>query len=297
MSVIKSFSVGNGDTFYIKHGSSNFTIIDCCLDDDNKDAIVNEIITESKGKDITRFISTHPDDDHICGLEYLDDKIGIINFYCVKNEATKTDESVDFDRYCKLRDSSKAFYLYKGCKRKWMNKNDKNDGKNYGSSGINIQWPIVDNSEYKNALSNAKDGKSPNNISPIFTYSFNGGATVMWMGDIENTFLGKIKDEIDWKKIDILFAPHHGRDSGKVPTDILNQLQPQIIVIGEAPSENLNYYNGYNTITQNTAGDIIFECESSKVHVYVSNKNYSVSYLEDENKSNTYGTYIGTLSV
>ena len=29
MSIIKSISVGNGDLFYIKHGSSNFTIIDC----------------------------------------------------------------------------------------------------------------------------------------------------------------------------------------------------------------------------------------------------------------------------
>ena len=28
MSIIKSISVGNGDLFYIKHGSSNFTIID-----------------------------------------------------------------------------------------------------------------------------------------------------------------------------------------------------------------------------------------------------------------------------
>lgn len=31
MSVIKSFSVGNGDMFYIKHDTDNFTIIDCNL--------------------------------------------------------------------------------------------------------------------------------------------------------------------------------------------------------------------------------------------------------------------------
>ncbi|CAM4346215.1 hypothetical protein COEX109129_19890 [Corallococcus exiguus] len=31
MSIIKSFSVGNGDMFYIKHNSDNFTIIDCNL--------------------------------------------------------------------------------------------------------------------------------------------------------------------------------------------------------------------------------------------------------------------------
>ena len=50
MSIIKSFSVGEGDMFYIKHGSSNFTIIDCCLDDDNADAIIEEIELERKGK-------------------------------------------------------------------------------------------------------------------------------------------------------------------------------------------------------------------------------------------------------
>lgn len=36
MSIIKSLSVGNGDMFYIKHDSSNFTIIDCNMDETNK---------------------------------------------------------------------------------------------------------------------------------------------------------------------------------------------------------------------------------------------------------------------
>ena len=267
------------------------------MDDGNRFDIVNEIITESRKKDITRFISTHPDDDHIRGLRYLDEKINILNFYCVKNDATKTDESEDFEKYCELRDSDKAFYLYKGCKRKWLNMNDEDDGKNYGLSGINFIWPITDNSDYKDALENAKNGESPNNISPIFTYSLEDGVTAMWMGDIENTFLDKIKYEIDWEEIYILFAPHHGRESGKVPTSILNELKPKLIVIGEAPSDDLNYYNDYNTITQNTAGDIVFECESSKVHIYVSNENYNVSFLKDERKPNTYGKYIGTLDV
>ena len=50
MSLIKSISVGNGDMFYIKHESDNFTIIDCCMDETNKDDIVSEIVTESKNK-------------------------------------------------------------------------------------------------------------------------------------------------------------------------------------------------------------------------------------------------------
>ena len=43
MSIIKSFSVGEGDMFYIQHNSDNFTIIDCCMGDSNKREITNEI--------------------------------------------------------------------------------------------------------------------------------------------------------------------------------------------------------------------------------------------------------------
>ena len=45
MPKVKSFSVGNGDMFYIKHGSENFTIIDCHLDIENKERIIKEIKT------------------------------------------------------------------------------------------------------------------------------------------------------------------------------------------------------------------------------------------------------------
>jgi beta-lactamase superfamily II metal-dependent hydrolase len=294
MSIIKSFSVGDGDMFYIKHNSDNFTIIDCYLSDENKEDIVNEILSESRNKGVTRFISTHPDEDHIRGLTYLDERLGILNFYCVKNEATKDDESPDFIKYCELRDSDKAFYIKKGCKRKWMNVSDDERG----SSGINILWPDTDNTDFKKALDKAKNGESPNNISPIIKYSLEDGVTALWMGDLETDFMEKIKDEVEWPEVDILFAPHHGRDSGKVPKEILDQLNPKIIIVGEAPSEHLNYYQDYNTITQNSAGDIVFECVTNKVHIYVSNDKYKVDFLDKENVSNfDKYNYIGTLNL
>lgn len=114
MSTIKSFSVGNGDMFYIKHNSSNFTVIDCCLDDDCADEIINEIKRESNGKDICRFISTHPDEDHIRGLETLNEKWEILNFYCVENKANKDDKSDSFKKYCELRDSQESFLPSQG---------------------------------------------------------------------------------------------------------------------------------------------------------------------------------------
>ena len=292
MSKVKSFSVGNGDTFYIKHGSDNFTIIDCCLKDENKETIVDELKTESKNKSISRFISTHPDEDHIQKLVYLDDELSIYNFYCVANEATKTDETSGFKRYCELKDGTKAFNIYKNCSRKWMNQGDEERG----SAGINILWPNTNNQYFKDALKVAKDGGSPNNISPITTYSIQDGAKYQWMGDLETDFMENIENDVSLSKVNILFAPHHGRDSGKVPKSMLDILDPDIIIIGEAPSGNLNYYSGYNTITQLSAGDITFVNDGDEIHIYVSKENYSVNFLKNRNKSE-YDNYIGTLDI
>ena len=99
MSIIKSLSVGNGDMFYIRHCSDNFSIIDCCMNENDKEKILKELKNQSQGKNIIRFISTHPDDDHIRGLEYLDQEMPILNFYCVENEATKEYETTDFKKY------------------------------------------------------------------------------------------------------------------------------------------------------------------------------------------------------
>ena len=278
--------------FYIGHNSDNFSIIDCFLSDDNEERIVKEIKHAHSGKGITRFISTHPDEDHISGLEYLDYNIDILNFYCVKNNVIKKEETKDFNHYCFLRDSKKAYYIERGCTRKWMNQ----ACEERGTAGIEILWPIVNNVDYKEALRMAEEGESPNNISAIIKYSLEDGASVLWMGDLETDFMEKIKDEIVLPKIDILFAPHHGRDTGKIPADWLKKMDPKIIVIGEAPSEDLNYYNGYNIITQNSAADITFECLTKKVNVFVSNPSYSVDFLNNEYASGD-DYYIGTLNL
>ena len=94
----------------------------------------------------------------------------------------------------------------------------------------------------------------------------------------------------------VLFAPHHGRKSGRVPKDWLEKIDPTIIVVGEAPSSELTYYDGWDTITQNSAGDIVFECLSGKTHVFVSESTYSVDFLTKEQGvgSRHGGYYIGT---
>ena len=278
--------------FYINHGSSNFTIIDCCLDEDTQDRILARVSALSKEKEITRFISTHPDEDHLQGLIKLDNKISIVNFYCVKNVATKPDESDDFLKYREFRDSDKAFHISKGCRRKWMNLSDEVRK----TSGIQILWPDIENDDFQKALKDASEGKSPNNISAVIKYSMEDGPTFLWMGDLDTAFMESIKNDIALPNVDILFAPHHGRETGRIPDSMLQKMSPKIIVVGEAPSEFLHYYPDYNTITQNSAGDIHFECSEGKVHIFTSNE-YEVDYLDDENWSLEGFYYIGTLNL
>ena len=232
-------------------------------------------------------------------LEYYQtffEKKDIPNFYCVENDATKSEESEDFDFYCSLRDDrSKAFYIYTGCKRKWFNEYDETRK----SSGLNVLWPQKENSDFKAALRIAAEGGNANNISPILKYSLTDGITALWFGDMEKDFLAKIYTEIEWPEhTDVLFAPHHGRDSGKIPENILKQINPSLIIIGEADSTYLNYYQNWNTITQNSAGDITFECESGSTHIFVSNNDFEYKYdnLPNEGKISYYDyKYIGTL--
>lgn len=296
MSSVKSYSVGNGDTFYINHGSDNFTIIDCNLKnkDNNKDAIINELAELSNKKGITRFISTHPDDDHIHGLEDLDNKINILNFYCVKNEATKPNEDEHFEYYASLRDSEKkSYYIYKDCSRKWMNSKDDDRG----SAGINIKWPDTSNQDYKDALQKAKEGKEYNNISAIIRYTIKDGASYQWMGDLETEFMEKIEEQVTWNATTILFAPHHGRKSGKVPSSILETIDPKIVIVGEAEDSGyLDYYSGYNTITQLSAGDIIFDNDDDYIHIFTS-KNYKADFLENKEKSKDGYNYAGSQKI
>lgn len=106
-----------------------------------------------------------------------------------------------------------------------------------------------------------------------------------------------IEDDIELSSVDILFAPHHGRKPGRVPKTWLDRLEPRLIVVGEAPSDELEYYSDYNTLTQNSAGDILFCCETGKTHVYVGYPSYSVNFLgEDPNAPRVKGAlhYLGS---
>ena len=91
---------------------------------------------------------------------------------------------------------------------------------------------------------------------------------------------------------------HHGRSSGKIPDEILKKINPKIIIIGDAPSEDLDYYENYETITQNTANDIVIICDDGTADFYVSNKKYKTipsTLTKIKGKSYNDYLYIGSL--
>lgn len=291
MPLVKTFSVGEGDTSYIVHGSDSFTIIDCCLNEYNKDDLIAELKAWSSIKGITRFISTHPDEDHFGGIEWLDDQGLIYNFYVVQNKASKTIETESFKRYCKIRDSDKAFNMWKGRKRKWLNESD--DVR--GGAGLSILWPDTNNEEFKKALAEAKAETAFNNLSAVIRYGIQDGPSFMWLGDLETAFMEAIEEDIELEKTTVVFASHHGRKSGKIPDTWLEKLEPEIVIIGEAPSRHLNYYTGYSTITQNSAGDVVMDVQGNRIDFYVGAENYGKrDWLVDEGRS-AYPNYIGSL--
>lgn len=292
MSVIKSLAVGNGDMFYIVHGNDSFTLIDCDLSQDNADHIIAEIKDQSKPKGIRRFICTHPDEDHFGGLHWLDNSWPINNFYVVKNQAVKDQNTESFQRYCELRDDTKkAFYMSKGCQRKWLNQKD--DVR--GSAGLSVLWPDLSNEHFQAALAACDAGESYNNTSAVLRYSI-GKASFLWLGDLETQFMEDIVDDIELTKTTVVFAAHHGRKSGKIPDSWLYKLDPQIIILGEAPSRHMNYYTNYQTITQNTAGDITIDCPGDHVNFYVGNAEYRGPRM-DNLGLNQFPNYLGSLTV
>jgi len=294
MSIVKSFSVGVGDMMYIRHGSDNFTIIDCDLGEDNADRIIAELKAAAKGKGICRFVNTHPDGDHFGGIERLDDEMPISNFYVVKNLAMKEQDSASFERYCALRDdASKAFYLSKGCTRRWMN----SGSDERGHSGLHCLWPDLDNEHFKEALQAAEGGTDYNNISTIIRYHASNGASFLWLGDLETEFMEKIEDSVDLNHTTVVFAAHHGRDSGKIPNSWLDKLKPKIIVIGEAPSRHLNYYSGYKTVTQNLAEDITMDCTDGRVDFYSSSSTYYNKALIKYEGASAFPNYFGSVKI
>lgn len=303
MAKIHFLNVDEGDCSIIQHDNGNVTMLDICCgnieEEVQKSFSAESLNTGLRGnfkqkehptnpvnylkrhgiKSIFRYIQTHPDMDHMDGLENLFQNFSIINFWDTENkkkqEFGENGKSgrylkIDWDRYCKMRTCTsdpKALFYYDGSSNKYFAENDK--GK-LTDDYLQILSPT-------RALLNAANEAGDWNDSSYVILYWVGGKKILFCGDADmNTIQHLIDNHYDEiSDLDVLIAPHHGRDSNK-DFSFLDVMNPKLTLIGNALSKHLAYDQWNNRslphLTNNQVGDVLLEIQGGTLFLSISNK-------------------------
>lgn len=233
---------------------------------------------------IFRYIQTHPDMDHMDGLASINKQFFIRNFWDIKNTKEKPQfpnpkgyKEEDWDCYQELRiskKSPKSLNFYAGEKGLYYSK-DKNGNKK------DDYFLIL--SPTKNMIKEAEKSKNWNCASYVLLYCTHG-YKILFGGDADKTTMGYIlknySEEVS--NIDVLIAPHHGRSYNQ-DFMYLKQMNPKLVLIGDAPSQYLNYLQSYNHLTTNQGGNILIETAPHRLNVYIDNATFAVALAHKNN--------------
>ncbi len=316
MSRIHFLNVYEGDCNIIQHGNGHnnrVTVIDVSNADNGKDTPLEKIVKNSTARqemrtrnyvpltktnygqkhvpdnpiqylkeyginDVFRFIITHPDMDHIDGLKDFYSAFTVTNTWDTNNEKTIGEgesfgpyNKEDWEFYTDIRDgrytktSRHTFYEH-------------NSNSYFEEDDMNILCPTPD------LVKNANENEDYHALSYVVLYTppkkGGGNWKILFGGDSHdiswNYILEKYKDEV--ANIDILFAPHHGRDSGR-SYDFLKTLNPTITLMGNASSDHLAY-DKYPPIriTNNQAGYIILDVSEEAIVISVKNEAFAKDF-------------------
>jgi len=241
-------------------------------------------------KSIFRFILSHPDMDHMDGLNALCDAIQIINFWHTGVSKEKPNFSAncrydqsDWSRYrhlCQEQHGIHCMTPLAGASFAYANQDHELD-KNGDS--LYILAPNQD------LLSNS----DINNSSYVILYNSPVGKIIL-AGDSHDDsweyIIRNYSSEIE--NCAVLLAPHHGRSSNR-SYEFLDHLQPKLSIFGSAPSEHLAYgpWNSrYLTfITANQAGNIVLELDWTGISVFIENEEFALAKglnLSERNEQN-----------
>jgi beta-lactamase superfamily II metal-dependent hydrolase len=237
---------------------------------------------------IFRFISTHPDMDHLDGIEALFRAFSPDNFWDTDNTKELSDfadggyQTDDWDFYVGLRDGKpttnpKRLALYAGSKGAYYNQGEFGVG---GGDGLHILAPTPE------LVADANQKEDWNDSSYVILYRPVNDKRILFAGDSHDGTWNHILTNYwsDVENIDVLIAPHHGRDSGRDYT-FLDVLRPKLTLFGNAPSEHLAYeqWNRRNLpfITNNQAGNILLDIQGPCIDVCVEHKPFAKTYCEE----------------
>ena len=226
-------------------------------------------------RNIFRFIISHPDMDHIDGIRDLYTEFTITNTWDTVNSKT-----VDVNGY---------FAGYN--KEDWIFYTQLRAGKI--TSTTRLTYYDTDSCLYfkedrlkilcpsRELVKRANESGDYNDLSYVLLYSIpkKGGAfwKIVFAGDSDDHsweyILKNYREEVS--DIDVLLAPHHGRDS-KRNYDFLKVLNPKVTLLGNASSKHLAYtcYPEIR-ITNNQAGYVVMNISETDLFFYVKNYDFA----------------------
>ena len=266
-------NVGKGSCTIIKFPSGRLTIVDIDnsrIDDDDdvlQDPIkfINE---EYPNQSIFRFVLTHPDMDHMSGLDELRGNRRIINFWDTNNnKEIDTDKlqfggykKEDWDKYQELRvkeEDPKSLHIYQDSEARSYWKED----------GIKILGPS------KAMLDKANETEEYNHCSYVIKIEHEG----------INIILGGDATKEAWRDIleyhgdeelqaNVFLAPHHGSPDN-IEKDVFEYISPQYVIISDHRGHNYDY-SYYNDLATDQVystkhfGNITLEVSETDKRIY-----------------------------
>jgi beta-lactamase superfamily II metal-dependent hydrolase len=307
MGIFHFLNVRDGDCSIIQHPSGHTTVVDVCnasvetaTERIVKEALARVLVDKSKTRGnyaqkkspvnpidylhglgvtgIFRFILTHPDMDHMDGIEALFEQFAPVNFWDTDNakeiefgEGSPYREE-DWLFYKDLRDgksrtSPKRLALYSGAHGHFYNQDENGKG---GGDGLHVLAPT------KELVDIAKREDDYNDASYVLLYRSKTGR-ILLAGDSHDRTWDHVLDVHgeDVEDVDVLVAPHHGRKSGR-SYDFLNVVRPRLTVFGNARSKHLAYgawtSRELSYVTNNQTNCVVVDTNGSAMRVFVTNR-------------------------
>ena len=242
---------------------------------------------------IFRYVQTHPDMDHMDGIEVLFNEFSPMNLWDTDNEKEMSSISwtgspyneADWIFYKNLRDTNPQY----NPKRLTRMAGDRGRHWNIrGGDGIQILAPTRDLLDLANRTGDY------NNYSYVLLYR-TAGRRIIFGGDSHDDTWKYILEnhEKDVTDIDLLIAPHHGRRSNR-SYEFLDVLRPSLTFFGNARSEHLAYgawnHRELPFVTNNQANCMVVDTSLNQMNLYVTHEAYarkvnSLTYYSDDFKA------------
>lgn len=243
---IHFLNVGKGSCTIIEHSSSNISMIDIDnLKSQDKDVINPIEYFQSKFKDrgIFRFILTHPDLDHMSGLDdIVENKITVLNFWDTDNNKTIPEDSwkdcpynkSDWDRYLQFRKNSenpKCLQLYRDA-----------TGDYYTADGISVLSPTTGLVKISNDAPET-DPDRYHHLSYVLMVEYQKKRFLLGGDASPDVWDDIVKAKgSDILRADVFFAPHHG-SKNNINEEAFKAIKPDYVVVSVA--EGIEYDREY----------------------------------------------------